>query len=68
MFRLIFLRRSNISLFTFLGGYALVAGYLIYQVVVVLGASDQRETAPNLLLVIALFILASIQFRHIFLL
>ena len=67
MFRANFWSRSRVSLLAFLAIYIFVAGFLIFQVVLVLSTGAQRLVGPILLLAIALFLLVSAQFRHIFL-
>ena len=68
MFRPKFWQRRDVFSVLFAGVYVVVATYLLYQVVMVLGAGDRSITAPTLLVAIALFLLASAQFRHILLL
>ena len=68
MFRPSFWQRWDVSFVLFAGVYIVVAGYLLYQVAMVLGAGDQSFSALTLLVAIALFLLASAQFRHILLL
>ena len=67
MFRANFWSRSRVSLLAFLAIYIFVAGFLIFQVVLVLSTGAQRLVGPILLLAIALFLLVSAQFRPIFL-
>jgi len=68
MFRPKFWHRRGVSSALFAGVYIVVASYLLYLAVMVLGAGDRSITAPALLVAIALFLLASAQFRHILLL
>ena len=68
MFRGSFWSRNRVSLLAFVAAYIFVAGFLTFKVVLMLSAGEQRQGVPILLLAIALFLLLSVQFRHILLL
>jgi PAS domain S-box-containing protein len=65
MSRIQFWQRGKTSMLLFVGLYLSILGFLVDQSITVFSAGDQRLTAPTLLLAIALFLLASAQFRHI---
>ena len=67
MFSADFWSRRRFSFLVFAAAYLFVAGFLVFHVVWVLEAGAQSGVGPMLMLAIALFLLVSAQFRHIFL-
>lgn len=67
MFSADFWSRRRFSIMVFTAAYIFTAAFLIFYVVLFLTAGELRPVGPILLLAIALFLLASAQFRHIFL-